>query len=133
MPCVILIVRQNKITFLNSRSEIMALSADGPLMKREAAAAQREKLLDTHGDRKRNTGVQKGREKCGEIPRFLFGRSRVETGERRVASPEQMFDLQEELRCSDGKVCQGHAGASQGTCPHPAWNLILPCHAISWD
>lgn len=101
-------------------------------MEREAAA-QREELLGTYGHRRRNTEVQKGRAKCGEIPRLLAGRSRVETGEGRVASPERTLDLQEDLRCSDGKIYQGHAVASQAECPHPAWKAIPSCLAISWE
>lgn len=57
----------------------------------------------------------------------------METGDRTVASLEQMLDLQEHLRCSDGKVCQGHEVASEATCPHPVWKSISPCHAISWE
>lgn len=97
-----------------------------------SSSSTKEKILGTYGHRRRNTEVQKGRAKCGEIPRVLFGRSRVETGERRVASPGQMLDLQEDLRCSDGKVCQGHAVASQWTCPI-LFEVNPPCHAISWE
>lgn len=84
-------------------------------MKREAASAQSEKLHGTYGHRRKNTEAQKGRAKSGQIPRLLFGRSRMETGGRRLASPEQMVALEKDLTCSDGKVCQGHAVASQAT------------------
>lgn len=41
----------------------------------------------------------------------------METGGRRLAGPEQMVALEKNLTRSDGKVCQGHAVASQATRP----------------
>lgn len=70
-------------------------------MKREAGAALSEKLFGACGQRS-----SKGKSKMWRNHKIAVWE---ETGVRRVASPEQFLDLQEDLRCSDGKVCQGHA------------------------
>lgn len=75
-----------------------------------------------------DTEVQKGRAKCGEITRLLFGRRQEWEGWQVQSNSlicRKTWDAQMEK--------SARAMQRQATCPHPVWNLILPCHAISWD
>lgn len=83
--------------------------------------------MDTGGE----TQESKRGEQNVEKSWFLFGRSRVETGERRVASPEQMFDLQESWDSQMENLpdpCRGFTGNMPPSCLE--FDPPLPCYQL---